>query len=72
LTINQDVVTGQNTLTFKALDSDILISNLEFIRYTLAENIIYNSKFTEAAVGAKIPGLQSSAKIVNSDDYADG
>ena len=72
MTINLNVVTGQNTLTFKALDSDILISNLEFIRYTLAENIIYNSKFTEAVLGAKIPGLQSSAKIVNSDDYADG
>lgn len=44
--VKVDVVSGVNTLSFKVQESGIIISNVDMVRYTLAENIIQNGKFT--------------------------
>lgn len=55
LVVKLDVVAGENSLTLKGLESGILVSNVDLVRYTLSENIIENGKFSQIYYGKDIP-----------------
>jgi hypothetical protein len=44
---------------------------VDLVRYTLAENIINNGKFTEEVVNNKIPSWEGSAQVGKSEDYTE-
>ena len=66
LIVKLDVVAGENSLTLKGLESGILVSSVDLVRYTLSENIIENGKFNQIYYGKDIPYWQGSATIADS------